>query len=155
LDSTGQVNVSNALALGVFDLEGKVPDCGAPSAKFTGKADPGVTFVTAGSYESVQQGNGYSSSLANQVAGQKPCPDGGPYDDCYMIIPIADGPGGTANNPLLHITDFGVFHVTSGQGGNPRYSAQFVAPVTMADGGGLAGQRCAVGSRVCVAQLIQ
>lgn len=156
LESSGRVNASNAQALGVFDLQGpKVPDCGDPSAKFKGKADPTVTFAGAASYESVQQGNGYNSSIANQVAGQKPCPNGGPYDDCYMVIPLANGPGGTSSAPLLYITDFGIFHVTAANnGGNPIYSGQFFQPGTMVAGSGLAGQACVVGSQVCVAQLI-
>lgn len=155
LDTNGIVNATNALSVGVFDLEGpQVPDCGDPSAKFKGKADPTSTFVRVESYTSITQGNGYSSSTHNQVAGQVPCPNGGPFTDCYMLLPIANGPGGMASNPLLFVTDFGVFHVTVGHGGNPRYSAQFVAPAATLSGPGVPEGSCSVGNQACVVQLL-
>lgn len=155
LESGGSVNATLGLSLGDFDLEGpQVPDCGDPSAKFKGKSDPAVSFVGRDSYASVIQGNGYSSSAFNDVAGQVPCPNGGPFTDCYMVLPIANGPGGTSSNPMLYVTDFGVFHVMSGRGGNARYTAQFIAPSVTVSGSGVAGVACAVGNQVCVAQLL-
>ena len=159
LNLDGSVNSTAATAMGAFDLEGpQVPDCNDPSSKFKGKADPSYTgSVSVGTYEPADQGNGYNGVIATQVAGLTPCPADitALRTSCGMVIPIADGPGGTASRPTLRIAAFAIFNVTPGDGGgNPRYRATFVRPTTTAvDDAGLAGQLCSYGSQVCVIRL--
>ena len=137
----------------------QVPDCGAGSNSFKGKAVPTAGLASANSWESVTTGNGYEATASNAVASLSPCP----ADitqlalgvSCGMIIPVAATAQGTGTSTQLQIVTFATFNVTSnGTGGNPRFCGTYVVPSALAlQGQGAYGVHCNTGGQVCMVKL--
>lgn len=139
-------------------IEGpQVPDCGAGSSTFKGKAAPGAGLVPAGSWEGVTTGNGYKATAANAVATLTPCPADITTltGACGMVIPVAAAAQGVGTATQLQIVTFAIFNVTSnGTGGNPRFSGTYVAPADLATQGQAAfGVHCNTGNQICMVKL--
>ncbi|MCU1499402.1 MAG: Protein of unknown function rane [Acidimicrobiales bacterium] len=134
LNADGSINAASAAALGDIDIEAaQVPTCGAGSAwkgKITGDGD-----IHIGDWVPGNQGNGYSASIAAQVLGTTPCPSGGPYDDCDMLLPIIDSGTGNGTTINLHVANWAVFHMSGDGHGNPKYSGRYVSTATILAGG--------------------
>jgi len=157
LNNDGTIN-SSANNLTNIAIEGpQVPDCGAGSSTFKGKAAPGAGLVPAGSWEGVTTGNGYNSTAANAVASLAPCPSDITTltGTCGMIIPVAAAAQGVGTATQLQIVTFATFNVTSnGSGGNPRFSGTYVAPAYLATQGQSAfGVHCITGNQICMVKL--
>jgi hypothetical protein len=69
------------------------------------------------------------------TTGVNGCPDGGPYTNCDMLLPIMQSGKGSGSNAQAFVTAYAVFHVTEGSTGNSAHTAHYVATVTQATGG--------------------
>src|SRR5579864_827103 len=164
LNADNTINVTAAQQLQNIPLEwsqlGKGYDCNAPSSKFKGLASQNNGEVGPGQYESITNGNRYSATVANQVAGEVPCPpdiNAMPISSpCDMIVPIAAGSNTDSSNPELLIVNFAIFQVSPASNAQGiKYSGTFVAPSAVAAvGSGVFGAKCEIGSQVCVAKLV-
>ncbi len=76
---------------------------------------------------------------SDATTGINACPDGGPYTDCDMLLPIMQSGKGSGSNATAFVTAFAVFHVTEGHTGNTAHTAHYVGTVTQAAGGQGAG----------------
>jgi len=94
------------------------------------------------------------------VAGQTPCPADlnttpitGP---CDLIVPVAAGANTDPSNPELLIVNFAIFQVSPApNAGGIKYTGTFIAPSALAaQGSGVFGATCQVGTQVCVAKLV-
>lgn len=157
LNNDGTINTSNASALQNIPVEGpQVPDCGAGSSTFKGKAASGAGLVPASSWEGVTTGNGYNAVAANAVAGLTPCPtDMSAFaGTCGMVVPVAAAAQGVGAATQLHIVNFVTLNVTGAVGGNPRFSGTYAAPSNLALQGQAAfGVHCISGSQICMVKL--
>jgi hypothetical protein len=134
LNADKTINVAAAKAMGTIDVQGsQVPTCGAGSA-FKGKLEDQEDVVVPG-WVQADNGNGYEQHIENQVVGATPCPTGGPFTGCDMIIPIADQGTGNGNNIQMHVVAWAVFHITGDGGGNPKYRGTFRSEATFVTGG--------------------
>jgi Flp pilus assembly protein TadG len=134
-------------------------DCNAPTSKFKGLASQTAGITGPGQYEGITNGNRYSAAVANEVAGQVPCPPDLNHTPittpCDMVIPIAAGANTDPSNPELLIVTFAIFQVSPASGGGVKYTGTFIAPSSLAAlGGGVFGATCQVGTQVCVARLV-
>jgi len=163
LNSDNTINVTAADQLQNIPLQwsqdGKGYDCNAPTSKFKGLGSQTNGIIGPGMYESITNGNRYSATVANQVAGQVPCPadlNTTPITaPCDLIVPIAAGSNTDPSNPELLIVNFAIFQVSPASGGGVKYTGTFVAPSALAaQGSGVFGATCQVGSQVCVAKLV-
>jgi Flp pilus assembly protein TadG len=138
LNPDGTLNPSNAANLGEITIHGsQVPDCGANS-QFKGLDGGPIelnTWVDVG-----EQGNqvGQYRDITTSVT---PCPDGGPFDDCDMILPIMQAGRANGSGAEAYITAFAVFHVTEGHTGGAAHTAHYVGVsssiVTGGEGAGI------------------
>ena len=164
LNSDNTINITAAEQLQNIPLEwsqlGKGYDCNAPTSKFKGLASQNNGIVGPGQYEGITNGNRYSATVANQVAGQTPCPADlnttpitGP---CDLIVPVAAGANTDPSNPELLIVNFAIFQVSPApNAGGIKYTGTFIAPSALAaQGSGVFGATCQVGTQVCVAKLV-
>jgi hypothetical protein len=133
LNSDNTINAATATAMGTVEIQSsQVPTCGAGSA-FKGKiADD--EFTVPG-WLHADNGNGYEQEINVQVVGAKACPTGGPFDDCDMLIPIADRGEGNGNNIQMHAVAWAVFHITGTGKANPKYYGTFRSASPYATGG--------------------
>jgi hypothetical protein len=133
LNSDNTINASTAAAMGKVEIQSsQVPTCGAGSA-FKGKiADD--DFVVPG-WLHADNGNGYEQEINAQVVGATACPTGGPFDDCDMLVPIADRGVGNGNDIQMHAVAWAVFHITGTGKANPKYYGTFRATAPYATGG--------------------
>jgi hypothetical protein len=164
LNADNTINVTAADQLQNIPMEwsqlGQGYDCNAPTSKFKGLASQNNGIVGPGQYESITNGNRYSATVANAVAGQVPCPpdlNSTPITaPCDLVVPIASGANSDPSNPQLFIVNFGIFQVTpTGNSGGVKYTGTFIQPSAMASqGSGVFGATCQVGSQVCVAKLV-
>jgi len=163
LNSDNTINLTVAEQLQNIPLEwsqdGKGYDCNAPTGKFKGLGSQGNSIVGPGVYESITNGNRYSATVANAVAGQTPCPadlNTTPITaPCDLIVPVAAGANTDPSNPELLIVNFAIFQVSPHSGGGIKYTGTFIAPSALAaQGSGVFGATCQVGSQVCVAKLV-
>jgi hypothetical protein len=135
---------STAFSLGSITLQGGgqsqnagVPGCGL-GASFDGKLDQDVTSVVVGQPAKAQQGNGFNSQIRDAVvqAGLAPCPDGGPFNGCGMLLPIANASNnGNGNSMFITPANWGVFQVYGNGTGNPKYWGTLLAAGAVVDGG--------------------
>jgi hypothetical protein len=163
LNADNTINVTAADQLQNIPLEwsqdDKGYDCNAPTGKFKGLGSQGNSIVGPGVYESITNGNRYSATVANAVAGQTPCPadlNTTPVTTpCDLIVPVAAGANTDPSNPELLIVNFAIFQVSPHSGGGIKYTGTFIAPSALAaQGSGVFGAACQVGSQVCVAKLV-
>jgi hypothetical protein len=163
LNSDNTINITAAEQLQNIPLEwsqlGKGYDCNAPTSKFKGLASQTVGSVGPDQYEGITNGNRYSAVVANQVAGQVPCPadlNTTPITTpCDLVVPVAAGANTDPSNPQLLIVNFAIFQVSPHSGGGIKYTGTFIAPTALAaQGSGVFGATCQVGSQVCVAKLV-
>ena len=133
LNANGTLNPSNAQNAGEITIHGsQVPDCGAGS-QFKGLTDnddiPLNTWSDIGT-----QGNkvGQYTDATTDITA---CPNGGPYTNCDMLLPIMQSGQGSGSNATAFITAYAVFHVTEGSTGNTAHTAHYVGTVTQASGG--------------------
>ncbi|MEY2434711.1 MAG: hypothetical protein QOC92_4436 [Acidimicrobiaceae bacterium] len=127
LNADGTVNPNNAQNAGEIIIHGsQIPDCGAGSqfkglmtnaANLNVWTDIGTQGNQVGQYRDV-------------TTGVTACPDGGPYNNCDMLLPIMQygRPGGSWAEAF--ITAFAVFHVTEGATGTDSHYARYLATVT-------------------------
>jgi hypothetical protein len=163
LNPDDSINIPAAQQLINIPLQrSNVPDCGAGNSKFDGLgADNGPIGI--GQWEDVTNGNRYSSTVDNAVAGQTPCPADPtqiPNSGCAILVPIADNARGTST-VQMHVVAFGIFlvaPVTSSGGGlaGTKFVGTFLAPANLALlGQGAFGVHCAAGTQVCTVKLAQ
>jgi hypothetical protein len=116
--------------------------CGAGEA-FKGKAVEGTT-IKVGEWTGGDNGNGFDYDIQVQVAGQTPCPEGGPFDGCYMLLPIASHgcgngkakePYGDCDGTELFIVGWTVWQVFGDGHGNPKYTGTLVGAPSPTTGG--------------------
>jgi hypothetical protein len=163
LNSDNTINMTAAEQLINIPLEwsqlGQGYDCDAPTSKFKGLSSQNNGIVGPGQYESITNGNRYSATVANAVAGAAQCPadlNTSPITSpCDIIVPIASGANSDPSNPELFVVNFAIFQVTATtNAGGIKYTGTFVQPSAMASqGSGVFGATCQVGSQVCVAKL--
>jgi Flp pilus assembly protein TadG len=137
LNSDGTLNPSNAQNVGEFTIHGsQVPDCGAGS-QFKGLMDNNDIELNVWS-DIGAQGNqvGQYTDVTTDVTA---CPNGGPYTNCDMLLPIMLSGQGSGSNATAFVTAYAVFHVTEGSTGNTAHTAHYVGTVTQASGGQGAG----------------
>lgn len=128
------IDVAAATAMGTIDVQAaQVPTCGAGAA-FKGKIGDTDPIVVPG-WVSGDNGNGYEQEIHNDVLGATPCPTGGPFDGCDMLIPIADTGVGNGNAIDMHVVAWAVFHITGDGHGNPKYRGTFRSDVAYVSGG--------------------
>ena len=156
LNPDGTINAAYLANKTIPIQQAQVPDCGAGPNKFKGVGAP-TGPVSVGTWENVTAGNGYSSVVANAVAGQTPCPADVtqiPASGCAMIIPIASTARGTTT-VQLYIANFAIFMVTPASGTNGlKYQGAFMAPANLALlGTGAFGVHCTAGNQICTAKL--
>jgi hypothetical protein len=164
LNADNTINITAAEQLSNIPLEwsqlGKAYDCDAPSSKFKGLASQDDGLVGPGEYESITNGNRYAASVANDVAGQTPCPadlNATPITTpCDIIVPVAAGSNSDPNNPELLVANFAIFQVSpTGNASGVKYTGTFVLPSAPAAlGSGVFGASCLVGNQVCVVKLV-
>jgi hypothetical protein len=131
-----------------------VPDCFGGGA-FKGKSKDDATVFTLPAWIEGDNGNGNDHTIQDTVAGATPCPAGGPYTNCDLIIPIADDGQGNGQTIQMHITALAVFHITGDGNGNPKYYGTFLAaaaPITAGQGG---TGNCNAPAQLCVIKLVQ
>ena len=123
----------NPLAVGhIYGLQGSgstISDCGIESA-FDGKSANGNTGIPIPSWQTGTNGNGNDSAVFDTVAGAKPCDGATGFNNCDLVLPLADS--GTSGYQL-HVVALAVFHVTGTGSGNPKYAGRLLtttAPVT-------------------------
>jgi hypothetical protein len=133
LNSDNTINASTAAAMGKVEIQSsQVPTCGAGSA-FKGKiADDDFTVP---GWLHADNGNGYEQDINVQVVGAKACPTGGPFDDCDMLVPIADRGVGNGNDIQMHAVAWAVFHITGTGQANPKYYGTFRGTAPYVTGG--------------------
>ncbi|WP_421119975.1 pilus assembly protein TadG-related protein [Aquihabitans daechungensis] len=133
LNSDNTINIATATAMGTVEVQSsQVPTCGAGSA-FKGKiADEDFTVP---GWLHADNGNGYEQDINVQVVGAKACPSGGPFDDCDMLIPIADRGHGNGTDIQMHAVAWAVFHITGTGQANPKYYATFRSAAPYVTGG--------------------
>ena len=133
LNPDNTINVAAAKAMGTIDIQSsQVPTCGAGSA-FKGKL-AGDEVVVPGWVEA-DNGNGYDQQIKAQVVGATPCPTGGPFEGCDMLVPIADQGSGNGNNITMHAVAWAVFRIIGDGSGNPKYRGYFRSEATFVTGG--------------------
>jgi hypothetical protein len=133
LNPDGTLNPSNAQNAGEMTIHGsQVPDCGAGS-QFKGLMTNDDIELNVWS-DIGTQGNqvGQYSDVTTDVTA---CPNGGPYTNCDMLLPIMQSGSGSGSNATAFVTAFAVFHVTEGSTGNTAHTAHYVATITQASGG--------------------
>ncbi|CAN5812671.1 hypothetical protein BH24ACT15_BH24ACT15_36100 [soil metagenome] len=118
-----------------FILQGsQVHACGAPSSKFKGKVgDP--QNVSLDTWTDIISGNGQDADIETQVLGAKPCVSP-PYQNCDILIPIANAGGGTSTRPQMFVVAWAVFRIRVGKGGTEEYVGELVGVRPYASGGG-------------------
>lgn len=132
LNPDGTLNPANAQNAGEITIHGsQVPDCGAGS-QFKGILEnpaPLNTWIDIGT-----QGNqvGQYTDATTDITA---CPNGGPYTNCDMLLPIMQTGNGSGSDATAFVTAYAVFHVTEGSTGNSAHTAHYVATVTQATGG--------------------
>ena len=164
LNADNTINITAAEQLQNIPMEwsqlGQGYDCNAPSSKFKGLASQNDGIVGPGQYESITNGNRYSATVANAVAGAVQCPadlNTTPITTpCDIIVPVASGANSDPSNPQLFVVNFAIFQVSpTGNAGGVKYTGTFVQPSALASqGSGVFGATCQVGSQVCVAKLV-
>ena len=133
LNSNNTINAATATAMGRVEIQSaQVPTCGAGSA-FKGKIVD-EDFSVPG-WLHADNGNGYDQDINVQVVGATPCPTGGPFDDCDMLIPIADRGLGNGTDIQMHAVAWAVFHVDGTGKANPKYYGTFRAASPYVTGG--------------------
>ena len=133
LNSDNTINAATATAMGTVEIQSaQVPTCGAGSA-FKGKIADGD--VTVPGWVQADNGNGYAQDINVAVVGATACPTGGPFDDCDMLVPIADRGQGNGTDIQMHAVAWAVFHITGSGRANPKYYGRFQAEATYATGG--------------------
>ena len=133
LNPDGTLNPSNAANAGEITIHGsQVPDCGANS-QFKGLLDNSISLNTWTDVGT--QGNrvGQYRDVTTDVT---PCPDGGPYDGCDMLLPIMQSAHGSGAGATAYVTAFAVFHVTEGHTGNDSHSGHYVGVASSIMAGG-------------------
>jgi Flp pilus assembly protein TadG len=158
LNPNKTVSVTKAMALGggtgtIPIQESQAPTCGAGSA-FKGKADDDGTLFSIPQWVGGANGNGNDHAIQRTVANAPPCPAGGPFTNCDLIIPIADDGAGNGNDIQMHIVALTVWHVTGDGTGNPKYFGTFLSVTTPITGGQAGSGPCLAGS-ACVIKLVQ
>jgi Flp pilus assembly protein TadG len=134
LNADGTINASNAAAAGTFQIHGpQIPKCGIgsnfkgpmdnPSIALGQWNDVGSNGVKAGHYS----GTSTSGNLAD-------CPPDGPFDQCYLILPVMDQGQGNGSNPQAHITAFALFYITAPK--SNEHWASFVSVGVVGSGQG-------------------
>ncbi|MEY2404498.1 MAG: hypothetical protein QOD38_2049 [Acidimicrobiaceae bacterium] len=137
LNADGTVNPSNAANAGEMTLHGsQVPDCGAGS-QFKGLMENDDIELNVWT-DIGTQGN-QVGQYRDVTTGVSSCPNGGPYTNCDMLLPIMQSGKGSGSNAQAFVTAYAVFHVTEGSTGNTAHTAHYVATVTQATGGQGAG----------------
>lgn len=133
LNSDNTINAATATAMGTVEIQSaQVPTCGAGSA-FKGKiADDDFTVP---GWLHADNGNGYEQDIDVQVVGATACPSGGPFDDCDMLIPIADRGQGNGTAIEMRAVAWAVFHITGTGKANPKYYGTFRSASPYATGG--------------------
>jgi Flp pilus assembly protein TadG len=133
LNSDNTIDAASAIAMGTVELQSsQVPTCGAGSA-FKGKiADHEVTVP---GWLHADNGNGYEQDIEVQVIGGTPCPSGGPFDDCDLLVPIADLGQGNGNDIQMRAVAWAVFHITGTSRSNPKYYGTFRSAAPYVTGG--------------------
>lgn len=133
LNADNTINASTATAMGMVEIQSsQVPTCGAGAA-FKGKiADDDFTVP---GWLHADNGNGYEQDINVQVVGARACPTGGPFDDCDMLIPIADRGLGNGNDIQMHAVAWAVFHITGSGRTNPKYYGTFRGAAPYVTGG--------------------
>jgi hypothetical protein len=137
LNPDGTLNPSNAQNAGEMTLHGsQVPDCGAGS-QFKGLMQNDDIQLNVWT-DIGTQGNrvGQYRDVTTDINA---CPDGGPYSNCDMLLPIMQSGKGGGSNAQAFVTAYAVFHVTEGSTGNSAHTAHYVATITQAGGGQGAG----------------
>jgi Flp pilus assembly protein TadG len=153
LNDDNTINVAAATAMGEIVIQGsQVPTCGAGSA-FKGKIEDGEDVIVPGWVEA-DNGNGYEADIEVAVANATPCPSGGPFNNCDMIIPIADEGAGNGNNITLHGVAWAVFRVVGDGTGNPKYKGTFKSALVYASGGITTNQQVTNAATVRVIRII-
>lgn len=133
LNPDNTINVQTATAMGTIDIQSaQVPGCGAGSA-FKGKI--GDDEVVTPGWVTGDNGNGFDQQIQADVLGATPCPTGGPFTGCDMLVPIANKGTGNGNDIHLYVVAWAVFHITGDGHGNPKYQGQFRADAPYASGG--------------------
>jgi len=133
LNADGTLNPTNAANAGEFTIHGsQVPDCGAGS-QFKGLMDNQDIQLNVWS-DIGTQGNRVGQ-YTDATTGINACPDGGPYTNCDMLLPIMQSGKGSGSNAQAFVTAYAVFHVTEGATGNTAHTAHYVATITQATGG--------------------
>jgi hypothetical protein len=137
LNPNGTLNPSNAQNAGEMTLHGsQVPDCGAGS-QFKGLMENDDIELNVWT-DIGTQGNqvGQYRDVTTDITA---CPNGGPYTNCDMLLPIMQNGKGSGSNAQAFVTAYAVFHVTEGSTGNSAHTAHYVATITQASGGQGAG----------------
>ena len=97
LNADGTLNPTNAANTGEFTIHGaQVPDCGAGS-QFKGLMDNQDIELNVWS-DIGAQGNRVGQ-YTDATTGINACPDGGPYTNCDMLLPIMQSGKGAARMP--------------------------------------------------------
>ena len=130
-DGTVSIDPVKAAALKISSnikpiyLQGpKVAKCGAP-AEFKGlNADVNDPVLVPG-VATGHNGNSFVAEVLDQVVGANPCPPGGPYNGCDLILPLSVG-STSPGDIHLRIVAFMVMSVTENSGGNPRYEGKYL-----------------------------
>jgi Flp pilus assembly protein TadG len=111
-NANGTYSVANGAANRFYSVQGSQnPGCGSASNTFKGKSD-GNTITDVPSWSGITSGNGFENRVQLSVAGIKPCPPGvDTFDGCGMLIPIADGSGGSGASTVMHVVAWAAFQV--------------------------------------------
>ncbi|MEY2420873.1 MAG: hypothetical protein QOI95_940 [Acidimicrobiaceae bacterium] len=137
LNANGTLNPTTAQNAGEMTIHGsQVPDCGAGS-QFKGLMDNADIQLNVWT-DIGTQGNrvGQYRDVTTDINA---CPDGGPYTNCDMLLPIMQSGLGSGSGATAFVTAYAVFHVTEGSTGNSEHTAHYVATITQASGGQGAG----------------
>jgi Flp pilus assembly protein TadG len=125
LNSDGTINTAKAVALGDIPLQAsQIPTCGAGSA-FKGKSGTDSVAMAPGWVDG-DNGNGFSADILDVVLNATPCTTDD-FDDCDILVPVADTGTGNGNSIHMHVVAWAVFHVYGDGQGNPKYWGHFVA----------------------------
>ncbi len=132
LNANGTLNPTNATNAGEMTIHGsQVPDCGAGS-QFKGLLNNPITLNT---WTDIGTQGNRVGQYTDVTSGVTPCPDGGPYDNCDMLLPIMQQGNGSGSNATAFVTAFAVFHVTAGSNGTSEHTAHYVGTSTIVTGG--------------------
>jgi Flp pilus assembly protein TadG len=137
LNPDGTLNPSNAANSGEITIHGsQVPDCGANS-QFKG-LDGGP--IELNSWVDIGEQGNKVGQYRDVTTSVNPCPDGGPYDNCDMLLPIMQAGRASGAGAQAYVTAFAVFHVTEGHTGGDAHTAHYVGvSSSIATGGEGAG----------------